>query len=165
MLRYLVGAVCMGFGGMLAGGCAVGAGLSGAAVFTATAWVTLSAMWGAAALTDWLVDQHADGTLDQTVPGIASGTIKPTASVESRAFFKASPCRSDPTNQAPPARPIGNRSTKNNPSGAVSWFQPHANPSLRLIEATGLPPTAAIIDIGGGASTLADDCAYICACT
>jgi len=31
-----VGAVCMGFGGMLAGGCAVGAGLSGAAVFTVT---------------------------------------------------------------------------------------------------------------------------------
>jgi Sulphur transport len=28
------GAVLMGFGGMLAGGCAVGAGLSGAAVFT-----------------------------------------------------------------------------------------------------------------------------------
>ncbi len=58
MRRYIVGAVCMGFGGMLAGGCAVGAGLSGAAVFTATAWVTLCAMWAAAALTDRLLDQH-----------------------------------------------------------------------------------------------------------
>jgi len=47
--RYIVSAMCMGFGGMLAGGCAVGAGLSGAAVFTATAWVTLCAMWAAAA--------------------------------------------------------------------------------------------------------------------
>lgn len=69
MRRYIVGAVCMGFGGMLAGGCAVGAGLSGAAVFTATSWVTLCAMWIAAALTDRLVDQRATGALDQAVPG------------------------------------------------------------------------------------------------
>lgn len=74
MRRYLVGAVLMGFGGMLAGGCAVGAGLSGAAVFTVTSWVTLSAMWAAAALTDWLVDQRgehkseAHATADQPVP-------------------------------------------------------------------------------------------------
>jgi uncharacterized membrane protein YedE/YeeE len=55
MPRYIVGAVCMGFGGMLAGGCSVGSGLSGTAVFTATAWVTLVCMWAAAALTDrWL---------------------------------------------------------------------------------------------------------------
>ena len=59
MRRYLLGALLMGFGGMLAGGCAVGAGLSGAAVFTATSWVTLCAMWGAAALTDHLVDRRA----------------------------------------------------------------------------------------------------------
>ncbi len=36
MRRYIIGAMCMGFGGMLAGGCAVGAGLSGTAVFTIT---------------------------------------------------------------------------------------------------------------------------------
>ncbi len=58
MRRYLVGATLMGFGGMLAGGCAVGAGLSGTAVFTMTAFVTLTAMWIAAALTDRLLDQH-----------------------------------------------------------------------------------------------------------
>jgi len=69
MRRYIVGAVCMGFGGMLAGGCAVGAGLSGAAVFTATSWVTLCAMWAAAALTDRLVDQRPIAALDQAVPG------------------------------------------------------------------------------------------------
>ena len=69
MRRYIVGAVLMGFGGMLAGGCAVGAGLSGAAVFNLTAFATLAAMWGAAALTDRLVDQeHAHGALDQPMP-------------------------------------------------------------------------------------------------
>jgi len=69
MRRYIVGAMCMGFGGMLAGGCAVGAGLSGAAVFTATAWVTLCAMWAAAAVTDRLVDQRPTELPDQAVPG------------------------------------------------------------------------------------------------
>lgn len=60
MPRYIVGAVCMGFGGMLAGGCSVGAGLSGAAVFTATAWVTLAGIWAAAALTDRLLAHGAE---------------------------------------------------------------------------------------------------------
>ena len=77
MRRYIVGAVCMGFGGMLAGGCAVGAGLSGAAVFTATSWVTLSAMWAAAALTDHLVDQRPVEALDQAVPGIQPSRLEP----------------------------------------------------------------------------------------
>jgi uncharacterized membrane protein YedE/YeeE len=75
MRRYIAGAMCMGFGGMLAGGCAVGAGLSGAAVFTATSWVTLCAMWAAAALTDRIVDQRPMGSLDQSVPGVPSGTL------------------------------------------------------------------------------------------
>ncbi len=56
MRRYLAGALLMGFGGMLAGGCAVGAGLSGAAIFSLTAWLTLFAIWAAAALTDRLLD-------------------------------------------------------------------------------------------------------------
>lgn len=42
-------------------------------------------------------------------------------------------------------------------SNAVSWFQEHAEQSLRLIKATGVPLSAAIIDVGGGASTLVDD--------
>jgi uncharacterized membrane protein YedE/YeeE len=75
MRRYIIGAMCMGFGGMLAGGCAVGAGLSGAAVFTATAWVTLCAMWAAAALTDRLVDQRPSGSLDQAMPGAAAAPL------------------------------------------------------------------------------------------
>ena len=59
MRRYIVGAVLMGFGGMLAGGCAVGAGISGGAVFALTAWLTLTAMWAGAALTHRLVDAPA----------------------------------------------------------------------------------------------------------
>ena len=39
----------------------------------------------------------------------------------------------------------------------VSWFQEHAESSLRLIQETGVALDAAIIDIGGGASTLTDD--------
>jgi ubiquinone/menaquinone biosynthesis C-methylase UbiE len=39
----------------------------------------------------------------------------------------------------------------------VSWFQPHADLSLDLIKATGVSHDAAIIDVGGGASTLVDD--------
>ena len=39
----------------------------------------------------------------------------------------------------------------------VSWFQEHAVRSLSLIEGTAVPTSAAIIDVGGGASTLVDD--------
>jgi len=47
----------MGFGGMLAGGCAVGAGVSGASVFALTAWISLIGMWLGAGLTDFVVDR------------------------------------------------------------------------------------------------------------
>lgn len=40
---------------------------------------------------------------------------------------------------------------------AVSWYQPHADQSLALIRGTGTPRSGAIIDVGGGASTLVDD--------
>jgi SAM-dependent methyltransferase len=39
----------------------------------------------------------------------------------------------------------------------VSWFQEHAALSLKLIREAGVPVTASIIDVGGGASTLVDD--------
>lgn len=42
---------------------------------------------------------------------------------------------------------------------SVSWFQEHADQSLRLIHNTRLGRDAAIIDVGGGASRLADDLA------
>ncbi|MDP3871893.1 MAG: class I SAM-dependent methyltransferase [Methyloversatilis sp.] len=40
---------------------------------------------------------------------------------------------------------------------SVSWFQPHAQHSLDLIARAGIGLDAAIIDVGGGASTLVDD--------
>lgn len=84
MRRYLIGAVLMGFGAMLAGGCAVGAGLSGAAVFTVTAWVTLPAIWASAAFTDWWIDQRAEKSPqgsptfppDQALPALAASRSK-----------------------------------------------------------------------------------------
>jgi len=39
----------------------------------------------------------------------------------------------------------------------VSWYQARADQSVRLIQQTGLPLSASIIDVGGGASTLVDD--------
>jgi len=36
----------------------------------------------------------------------------------------------------------------------VSWYEPVPQRSLELIEATGLPPEASLVDVGGGASTL-----------
>ncbi len=38
----------------------------------------------------------------------------------------------------------------------VSWYEPVPQRSLDLVAATGLPRDAAIIDVGGGASTLVD---------
>jgi trans-aconitate methyltransferase len=38
----------------------------------------------------------------------------------------------------------------------VAWYQPIPQRSLALIQRTGLPPDAAILDVGGGASTLVD---------
>ena len=58
MLRYMVGASLMGFGAMAAGGCAVGAGVSGGAIFALTAWLALIGMWLGAGATHWLVDEE-----------------------------------------------------------------------------------------------------------
>lgn len=71
MRRYLAGAALMGFGGMLAGGCAVGAGVTGASVFALTAWVTLLSIWIAAVATDWLLDRKL------TEPLAGAGGIAP----------------------------------------------------------------------------------------
>jgi uncharacterized membrane protein YedE/YeeE len=56
MRRYIVGAVFMGFGAMLAGGCAVGAGVTGGAIFALTAWTALIGMWLGAGLVDRWMD-------------------------------------------------------------------------------------------------------------
>lgn len=68
MKRYLAGAALMGFGGMLAGGCAVGAGVTGASVFALTAWVTLGAMWLSAGVTDYIVDRRTQHDVPLSTP-------------------------------------------------------------------------------------------------
>ncbi len=47
--HYLTGAILMGFGAVLAGGCTVGAGMTGGAIFALTAWLTLISIWLGAA--------------------------------------------------------------------------------------------------------------------
>ena len=49
--HYLTGAVLMGFGAVMAGGCTVGAGMSGGAIFSNTAWLTLVSIILGAGLT------------------------------------------------------------------------------------------------------------------
>jgi uncharacterized membrane protein YedE/YeeE len=68
MGRYIAGAVLMGFGSMLAGGCAVGAGMTGGAVFALTAWLTLLGMWAGAGLTDRLLDGRLLAAAHHTPP-------------------------------------------------------------------------------------------------
>ncbi len=58
MRRSMTGAALMGFGGMLAGGCAIGNGVTGASVFAGTAWLALLCFWIGAVATDALVDQR-----------------------------------------------------------------------------------------------------------
>jgi uncharacterized membrane protein YedE/YeeE len=55
MRRSLVGAALMGMGGMLAGGCAIGAGVTGGSIFVATAWLALFCMWIGGVATTWLL--------------------------------------------------------------------------------------------------------------
>ena len=56
MERYLLGGALMGFGSMLAGGCAVGAGMAGGSIMALTAWVAVFCMWLGAMLTHrWMM--------------------------------------------------------------------------------------------------------------
>lgn len=57
MRRSMLGAALMGFGAMLAGGCAIGAGVTGGSIFVGTAWLALFGMWIGAIAADFVVDQ------------------------------------------------------------------------------------------------------------
>jgi len=61
MERYLIGGMLMGFGSMLAGGCAVGAGVTGGAILAVTAWVAVGAMWVGAVSTQIILNQKVVG--------------------------------------------------------------------------------------------------------
>lgn len=54
MRNAMMAAALMGFGRMLAGGCAIGAGVTGGSIMVGTALVTLCAMWAGAMGTEWL---------------------------------------------------------------------------------------------------------------
>lgn len=56
MHRYLIGAALMGFGAMLAGGCAIGAGVTGGSTLALTMWLALLAMWAGGMATHWIID-------------------------------------------------------------------------------------------------------------
>lgn len=42
-------------------------------------------------------------------------------------------------------------------STELSWYQPHAEESVKIIQEQNIPESASIIDVGGGSSTLVDD--------
>ena len=77
MRRYIAGAVLMGFGAMLAGGCAVGAGVTGGSIFALTAWLALVGMWSGAGLTDWLLDRRAPAAVAGMAPARAMKSLAP----------------------------------------------------------------------------------------
>ncbi|MXQ08728.1 YeeE/YedE family protein [Alphaproteobacteria bacterium GH1-50] len=58
MRRYLTGAALMGFGAMTAGGCTIGAGVTGGSTFAFTAWLALTAIWAGGMIADRLIDQR-----------------------------------------------------------------------------------------------------------
>jgi uncharacterized membrane protein YedE/YeeE len=100
MARYITGASLMGFGAMLAGGCAVGAGLTGGAVFALTAWLALFSMWVGAGVTDWLVDQAEEQT-----PAAASAEPEEVLA----ATGTATPAMLSSAARPEPAGEVGNR--------------------------------------------------------
>ena len=50
-----------------------------------------------------------------------------------------------------------NRVFSNREPHETSWYQPHLALSLKFVELAGLPPSAGILDVGAGVSTLAGD--------
>ncbi|WP_291727711.1 YeeE/YedE family protein [Leisingera sp. F5] len=60
MRKAMTGAALMGFGGMLAGGCAIGAGVTGGSIFVGTAWAALFCMWTGAMATSILTRAPAE---------------------------------------------------------------------------------------------------------
>jgi uncharacterized membrane protein YedE/YeeE len=55
--RSMIGEAFMGFGGMLAGGCAIDAGVTAGSILAATALLALASMWASAMAADLMIDQ------------------------------------------------------------------------------------------------------------
>lgn len=62
MLRSLGGGALMGFGGVLAGGCAIGAGVTGVSIFVGPLVLATVFFFIGAWVADWLVDREAAAT-------------------------------------------------------------------------------------------------------
>src|SRR4029079_2221304 len=77
---------------------------------------------------------------------------------------RKTPTRNDPEEPGPGASAMNPGSKEHwesvyrqkGPSD-VSWYRPHLDRSLAYLDAARLPPDAAILDVGGGASTFVDD--------
>src|SRR5216683_1139228 len=69
----------------------------------------------------------------------------------------ASHCSLQPRRFAMDAKTHWEKVYKTKAPDAVSWYLPHLETSLALIERTGASLSCSIIDVGGGESTLADD--------
>ena len=68
--RFTTGAVLMGFGGVVAGGCSVGAGLTGGSLLALTSLLAVAAMAAGMAVTDLALARAARG-------GRGSGEVRP----------------------------------------------------------------------------------------
>jgi uncharacterized membrane protein YedE/YeeE len=58
MLRYVAGAILMGFGAILAGGCSIGAAVTGSAILAITAVLALAGMVVGALVSDTLLQRR-----------------------------------------------------------------------------------------------------------
>lgn len=76
MGRYLTGGALMGYGGVLAGGCTVGAGLSGLAILSVTALVALLSIISGALITDRVIMRRFNARLND---GSAAPSSTPKA--------------------------------------------------------------------------------------
>ncbi|WP_425099070.1 YeeE/YedE family protein [Tropicibacter sp. S64] len=61
--RYMTGAVLMGVGGVLAGGCTVGAGLSGVPTLSIAAILALASIAAGTLVTNWVLSRRSSGRL------------------------------------------------------------------------------------------------------
>lgn len=71
VVRYAAGAALMGFGGVMAGGCTVGAGLTGGSLFALAPLIALASMVVGSAITELV--------LQRVKSGPAAGELKPVA--------------------------------------------------------------------------------------
>lgn len=65
MHRYLIGAALMGFGAMLAGGCAIGAGVTGGSTLAVTMWLALMSMWAGGTVAHLMLDARSEPVASQ----------------------------------------------------------------------------------------------------